>query len=83
MGVRIQEKMSREIDAVVLVDGQGHPTASVDAVTSQADAAPAGVPFLTHLFSRIRKVGVEHVILGTAYEAEVYEKHFGTAAELG
>jgi mannose-1-phosphate guanylyltransferase len=41
------------------------------------------VPFLTHLFSRIRKIGVEHAILGTAYEAEVFEKHFGDAAELG
>src|SRR3954447_3459754 len=42
----------------------------------------AGVPFLTHLISRIRDAGVRHVVLGTSYRAEVFEKHFGDGAAL-
>src|SRR3954447_5074585 len=43
----------------------------------------AGVPFLTHLISRVRDAGVQHVVLGTSYQAEVFEKHFGDGAALG
>jgi mannose-1-phosphate guanylyltransferase len=43
----------------------------------------AGVPFLAHLFSRIRAIGVRRVVLSTSYRAEVFADHFGTGAELG
>src|SRR4051794_30414821 len=43
----------------------------------------AGVPFLTHLITRIRDAGVGHVVLGTSFQAEVFEKHFGDGAALG
>jgi mannose-1-phosphate guanylyltransferase len=43
----------------------------------------AGVPFLAHLLSRVRSVGVRHVVLSTSYRADVFADHFGTGADLG
>jgi mannose-1-phosphate guanylyltransferase len=43
----------------------------------------AGVPFLTHLLSRIRAVGITHVVLGTSYKAEVFSEYFGDGSRLG
>jgi len=43
----------------------------------------AGVPFLTHLLSRIRAVGITHVVLGTSYKAEVFAEYFGDGSRLG
>ncbi len=43
----------------------------------------AGVPFLTHLLSRIRAIGVTHVVLSTSYAAEVCSGYFGDGAALG
>jgi len=42
----------------------------------------AGVPFLAHLLSRIRGVGIRHVVLSTSYRAEVFSDHFGTGEAL-
>ena len=43
----------------------------------------AGLPFLTHLLARIAAAGIEHVVLGTSYKAEVFEAHFGDGSKLG
>ena len=43
----------------------------------------AGLPFLTHLLSRIAAAGIEHVILGTSYKAAVFENEFGDGSKLG
>lgn len=43
----------------------------------------AGLPFLTHLLSRIAAAGIEHVILGTSYQAAVFEAEFGDGSKLG
>lgn len=43
----------------------------------------AGLPFLTHLLSRIAAAGIEHVILGTSYKASVFEAEFGDGSKLG
>ena len=43
----------------------------------------AGVPFLEHLLSRIREAGIEHVVLGTSYKAEVFSEYFGDGSAFG
>jgi mannose-1-phosphate guanylyltransferase len=43
----------------------------------------AGLPLLTHLLSRIAAAGIEHVVLGTSYRAEVFESEFGDGSKLG
>ena len=43
----------------------------------------AGLPFLTHLLSRIAEAGIEHVVLGTSYKANIFESEFGDGSKLG
>src|ERR1700755_2403196 len=43
----------------------------------------AGVPFLTHMLSRVAAAGIEHVILSTSYKAAVFEAEFGDGSALG
>jgi mannose-1-phosphate guanylyltransferase len=43
----------------------------------------AGVPFLTHLLTRARDAGVDHVVLATSYQAETFEAHYGDGSEIG
>jgi mannose-1-phosphate guanylyltransferase len=43
----------------------------------------AGLPFLTHLLSRIAATGIEHVVLGTSYKAALFEAEFGDGSKLG
>jgi mannose-1-phosphate guanylyltransferase len=78
-----EDIMIRDIDAVVLVGGQGSRLRPLTLSAPKPMLPTAGVPFLTHLFSRIRKVGIEHIVLGTAYQAEVFEKHFGDGSDWG
>jgi mannose-1-phosphate guanylyltransferase len=77
------EHMTRNIDAVILVGGQGTRLRPLTLSAPKPMLPTAGVPFLTHLFSRIKKTGIEHIVLGTAYQAEVFEKYFGDGSEWG
>src|SRR5690349_19288299 len=43
----------------------------------------AGLPFLTHLLSRVAAAGIEHVILSTSYQPAVFEAEFGDGSKLG
>ncbi|WP_156745236.1 nucleotidyltransferase family protein, partial [Mycobacterium sp. 1165178.9] len=43
----------------------------------------AGLPFLTHLLSRVAAAGIDHVILSTSYQAAVFEAEFGDGSKLG
>jgi mannose-1-phosphate guanylyltransferase len=72
-----------DVDAVILVGGLGTRLRPLTLSAPKPMLPTAGVPFLTHLISRIRDAGVSHVVLGTSYRAEVFEKHFGDGAELG
>lgn len=71
------------VDAVILVGGQGTRLRPLTLSAPKPMLPTAGAPFLTHLLSRIRAAGIDHVVLGTSYQAEVFEKHFGDGADLG
>jgi mannose-1-phosphate guanylyltransferase len=71
------------VDAVVLVGGLGTRLRPLTLSAPKPMLPTAGVPFLSHLLARIRAAGVEHVILGTSYRAEVFEEHFGDGSPLG
>jgi mannose-1-phosphate guanylyltransferase len=43
----------------------------------------AGVPFLTHLMSRLAAAGVRQVVLSTSYRSEVFADHFGDGRAYG
>ncbi|MDV6013913.1 NDP-sugar synthase [Haloechinothrix sp. LS1_15] len=73
----------RSADAVVLVGGKGTRLRPLTLSTPKPMLPTAGVPFLTHLLSRIRQAGIRHVVLGTSYKAEVFAEHFGDGSALG
>ncbi|MQA10120.1 MAG: NTP transferase domain-containing protein [Pseudonocardiaceae bacterium] len=71
------------VDAVVLVGGKGTRLRPLTLSAPKPMLPAAGVPFLSHLFSRIRAAGIEHVVLGTSYRSEVFSDHFGDGARFG
>lgn len=75
--------MSADVDAVVLVGGMGTRLRPLTLSAPKPMLPTAGVPFLTHLLSRIREAGIGHVVLGTSYRAEVFADHFGDGTALG
>lgn len=71
------------VDAVVLVGGKGTRLRPLTIATPKPLLPTAGVPFLTHLLSRIADAGIEHVVLGTSYKAQTFEDEFGDGSDLG
>lgn len=72
-----------KVDAVVLVGGQGTRLRPLTLSAPKPMLPTAGVPFLEHLLSRIRQAGIEHVVLGTSYRAEVFSGYFGDGSKFG
>ncbi|HEY7051640.1 MAG TPA: NDP-sugar synthase [Mycobacterium sp.] len=71
------------VDAVVLVGGQGTRLRPLTLSAPKPMLPTAGLPFLTHLLSRIAAAGIEHVVLGTSYKPAVFESEFGDGSKLG
>lgn len=74
---------THQVDAVVLVGGQGTRLRPLTLSAPKPMLPTAGLPFLTHLLSRIAAAGIEHVILGTSYKPAVFEAEFGDGSALG
>ncbi|MBV9353795.1 MAG: NDP-sugar synthase [Mycobacterium sp.] len=72
-----------EVDAVVLVGGKGTRLRPLTLSAPKPMLPTAGLPFLTHLLSRITEAGIQHVILGTSYQPAVFEAEFGDGSKLG
>lgn len=70
-------------DAVILVGGLGTRLRPLTLSAPKPMLPTAGVPFLTHLITRLRDAGVAHIVLGTSYRPAVFEKHFGDGGALG
>ncbi|WP_057136112.1 sugar phosphate nucleotidyltransferase [Mycobacterium tuberculosis] len=74
---------THQVDAVVLVGGKGPRLRPLTLSAPKPMLPTAGLPFLTHLLSRIAAAGIEHVILGTSYKPAVFEAEFGDGSALG
>ncbi len=72
-----------DVDAVVLVGGKGTRLRPLTLSAPKPMLPTAGLPFLTHLLSRIAAAGIQHVILGTSYQPAVFEAEFGDGSKLG
>lgn len=70
-------------EAVVLVGGKGTRLRPLTISAPKPMLPTAGLPFLTHLLARIKDAGIDRVVLGTSFKAEVFEEHFGDGSELG
>jgi mannose-1-phosphate guanylyltransferase len=71
------------VDAIILVGGQGTRLRPLTLSAPKPMLPTAGLPFLTHLLSRIAEAGIEHVVLGTSYKAGVFVSEFGDGSKLG
>src|SRR6478752_1058463 len=78
---RLEEELSmserNDVDAVVLVGGQGTRLRPLTLSAPKPMLPTAGVPFLEHMLSRIRAAGITHVVLGTSYKAETFSDYLG------
>lgn len=74
---------THQVDAVVLVGGKGTRLRPLTLSAPKPMLPTAGLPFLTHLLSRIAAAGIEHVILGTSYKPAVFKAEFGDGSALG
>jgi mannose-1-phosphate guanylyltransferase len=72
-----------KVDAVVLVGGKGTRLRPLTLSAPKPMLPTAGLPFLTHLLSRIAAAGIERVVLGTSFKAETFEAEFGDGSKLG
>jgi mannose-1-phosphate guanylyltransferase len=72
-----------DVDAVILVGGMGTRLRPLTLSAPKPMLPTAGLPFLTHMLSRIAEAGIEHVVLGTSYKANVFEAEFGDGSKLG
>src|SRR6478752_6297957 len=72
-----------DVDAVVLVGGQGTRLRPLTLSAPKPMLPTAGVPFLEHMLSRIRDAGITHVVLGTSYKAETFTDYFGDGSAFG
>ena len=72
-----------DVDAIVLVGGQGTRLRPLTLSAAKPMLPTAGVPFLEHLLSRIRALGVRRVVLGTSYKAETFAEYFGDGERFG
>src|ERR1700730_14499054 len=77
------ELASPPVDVVILVGGKGTRLRPLTLSAPKPMLPTAGLPFLTHLLSRVAAAGIEHVILSTSYQAAVFEAEFGDGAGLG
>ncbi len=83
MAVQTNRPAPIEVDAVVLVGGQGTRLRPLTLSAPKPMLPTAGVPFLEHLLSRIRAVGIRHVVLGTSYKADTFTEYFGDGSAAG
>ncbi|MCI0686995.1 MAG: NDP-sugar synthase [Sporichthyaceae bacterium] len=70
-------------EAIMVVGGLGTRLRPLTETTPKALIPCAGVPFVTHLLARARAAGVDHLVLATSYQAELFSREFGDGGKLG
>jgi mannose-1-phosphate guanylyltransferase len=81
--VTLTTPQATQVDAVILAGGKGTRLRPLTLSAPKPMLPTAGLPFLTHLLSRIAEAGIEHVVLGTSYQPAAFEREFGNGSELG
>jgi mannose-1-phosphate guanylyltransferase len=71
------------VDAILLVGGQGTRLRPLTISAPKPMLPAAGVPFTAHQLARARDAGVDHVVLATSYQPEVFEQYFGDGSTFG
>lgn len=63
-------------EAILLVGGQGTRLRPLTISTPKPMLPVAGHPCTSHQIARAGEAGIEHIVLGTSYKAEVFEEYF-------
>jgi mannose-1-phosphate guanylyltransferase len=72
-----------EIEAILLVGGQGTRLRPLTIATPKPLLPTAGVPFLAHQLARAAAAGITRVILATAYRADMFAAQLGDGSKFG
>src|SRR5690349_9645627 len=72
-----------ELEAILLVGGQGTRLRPLTLGVPKPLLPTAGVPFLAHQLARARSFGVRKIIFATAYRASMFAEAFGDGAAYG
>ncbi|MBO0774881.1 MAG: nucleotidyltransferase family protein, partial [Actinobacteria bacterium] len=72
-----------ELEAILLVGGQGTRLRPLTIGTPKPLLPTAGVPFLAHQLAKAAAAGVTRVILATAYRAPMFAEHLGDGSGFG
>jgi mannose-1-phosphate guanylyltransferase len=75
--------MSSDLEAILLVGGQGTRLRPLTIGTPKPLLPTAGVPFLAHQLAKAAASGVGRVVLATAFRSEMFAATFGDGAEFG
>ncbi len=72
-----------DLEAILLVGGQGTRLRPLTLGTPKPLLPTAGVPFLAHQLARARSFGVRRIVFATSYKAAMFEPAFGDGAAFG
>ena len=75
--------MPSELEAILLVGGQGSRLRPLTIDTPKPLLPTAGVPFLAHQLARAAAAGIGRVVLATAYRAQMFADEFGDGSQFG
>lgn len=72
-----------DLEAILLVGGQGTRLRPLTLGTPKPLLPTAGVPFLAHQLARARSFGVRRIVFATSYKASMFEPVFGDGSAYG
>ncbi|GGK58615.1 GDP-mannose pyrophosphorylase [Planomonospora parontospora subsp. parontospora] len=72
-----------DLEAILLVGGQGTRLRPLTLGTPKPLLPTAGVPFLAHQLARARSFGVGRIVFATSYRAEMFSEAFGDGSAFG
>ncbi|MEV0581908.1 NDP-sugar synthase [Nonomuraea sp. NPDC050310] len=72
-----------DLEAILLVGGQGTRLRPLTLGTPKPLLPTAGVPFLAHQLARARSFGVRRIVFATSYKASMFEPAFGDGSDFG
>jgi mannose-1-phosphate guanylyltransferase len=70
-------------EAVLLVGGEGTRLRPLTLTTPKPMLPVAGTPITVHQITRARDAGVQRIVLGTSYRADVFADHLADGRDLG
>src|SRR5260370_22020857 len=72
-----------QLEAILLVGGQGTRLRPLTIGTPKPLLPTAGVPFLAHQIAKAASSGVTRIVMATAYRADMFADVFGDGAKFG